>query len=181
GRRLIACVVKSCVQPENGSPFEATVTAAPTQRPPGSSRGYLPRETPRGEDLLAVQIRFRRALTIAYAIWALFVLIDWGAVRYLAAGHLVRFLALRATVILVGIPVLWRVHRAPVPSSRMLTFIDLVTFTTPAAAIALMCVEFRGFFSPYAAGLCVVLLARAVIAHDPWRTGLFKTGAPVAT
>src|SRR5258708_39288699 len=58
------------------------------------------RDTQRGEDRVSRQIGFRRALTVAYGMWAAFVLIDWAVVRYLGAGNLAHFVALRFAVLL---------------------------------------------------------------------------------
>jgi serine/threonine-protein kinase len=114
-------------------------------------------------------------------MWAAFALVDWAVVRHLGAGRLGYFLALRALVGAILVPTLWRLYRSPPPSPRLLTLLDIAASVPAAASLALMCVEFRGLASPYAGGLCLVLLARTVTAQDPWQRGAFMSGIPVAT
>jgi serine/threonine-protein kinase len=113
-------------------------------------------------------------------MWCAFSLVDWMVVRDLNAGRLDHFLALRIVVAATLIPILWRLHRAPAPTHRTLTMLDIASYTSAAVGIAVMCVEFRGIASPYANGLCLVLLARTVTAQDPYRRGLWVHGIPMA-
>jgi eukaryotic-like serine/threonine-protein kinase len=173
-------VVKTCAQPGKGAPFEETVTAVPTDRAGGtSSRGYLQRDTPRGEDRVAMQIRSRRALVVAYGMWASFVSIDWAVVHYLQAGRWWYFLAIRLAILAVVAPVLLRMHKTPPLTERGLALCDVTAYSVSAIGIALMCIEFRGITSPYMPGVCLVLLSRSVTAQDPWKRGLALTGIPV--
>jgi serine/threonine-protein kinase len=128
-----------------------------------------------------MQIRFRRALTVAYAMWAAFAALDYAVARVLSAGSLVYFLALRVVVLVLAGPVLHRLYRSPPPSEREFLIIDVVAYTSAAMGIALMCVEFRGIMSPYANGLSLVLLGRTVTMQYPWKRGLVTAGIPVAT
>ena len=132
------------------------------------------------EDLGAAQLRFRRALTAAYAMWAGFVLIDIVVGGNLDAGRFWVFVVARVGVIAIALPILLRLYRKPPPTERLFTILDLSGYTSAAFAIGLMCVEFRGIASPYASGLCLVLIARMVTAQDPWRRGLVMSGVPVA-
>jgi serine/threonine-protein kinase len=132
------------------------------------------------KEALSAQIRFRRALTAGYSMWLGFLLIDWQVVRHLEAGRFLDFVLLRSFVIVAALPILRRLYRSPPPSQRVLTALDLFIYLSSAIAIGLMCVEFRGIASPYASGLCLVLLARTVTAQDPWRRGLWLSGVPVA-
>jgi serine/threonine-protein kinase len=127
----------------------------------------------------AAQIRFRRSLTVGCAMWCSFGLVDWGAVHGLGAGNLAHLLMLRAALTAILIPVLVRLHRSPPPSRRLFTALDLVVYVSGAALLGLMCVEVHGLASPYAEGLCLVLLARTVTAQDPLRRGLVLHGLPV--
>jgi eukaryotic-like serine/threonine-protein kinase len=142
------------------------------QREVGDTRG--------GEDLAATQIRFRRALTVAYGMWAVFVVLDFAVVRFLHAGSFAYFVALRLAVLVLAGPVLLRLYRTPPPSEREFLIGDIITYTSPGVAIALMCVEFRGIMSPYAHGLSLVLLAKTVTMQYPWKRGLVTAGIPVA-
>jgi len=155
---------------------------APEQDPSRAAPGTLERtRTLASEEAASAQMRFRRALTVGYAIWAAFALVDWAVVRNLEAGRLGYFLTLRAVVSAIVIPTLWRLYRSPAPSARVLTLLDLAGYVPAAASLALMCIEFRGLASPYAGGLCLVLLARTVTAQDPWRRGAIMSGIPVLT
>lgn len=129
-----------------------------------------------------MQIGLRRALTIGCAMWATFFVVDIAVVRYMHAGALSYFAALRVAVLVLMLGVLWRLHRKGViPSERTLRAYDILAYTSAAIGIALMCIEFRGFVSPYVPGVCLVLLGRSVTSQDPWRRGLAMTGIPVAS
>ncbi len=131
------------------------------------------------KEALSAQIRFRRALTAGYSMWLGFLIIDWQVVRHLDAGSFVDFVLLRSFVIVAALPVLRRLYRSPPPSPRVLTALDVFIYTCSAISIGLMCVEFRGIASPYASGLCLILLARTVTAQDPWKRGVWLNGVPV--
>jgi eukaryotic-like serine/threonine-protein kinase len=148
--------------------------------PRATARPTVGKSASSTEDLAAAQLRFRRALTAAYAMWSAFLVIDFVVVRNLDAGRLLNFVIVRVLVIAVAMPILVRLYRKPPPSERLLMVLDLSGYTSAALAIALMCLEFRGIASPYASGLCLVLLARMVTAQDPWRRGLVRSGIPVA-
>jgi tRNA A-37 threonylcarbamoyl transferase component Bud32 len=130
------------------------------------------------EDAWRAHIQFRRALIAGSALWALFFLVDWEVVANLGAGRLGYFLLLRLVLVPVLLVVFWRVSRSPAPSRRLLTAFDLAVYGSASALLGLMCVEFDGIASPYADGLCLVLLARTITGQDPWRRGLFLNGLP---
>jgi serine/threonine-protein kinase len=174
-------VVKSCDQAPESAALDATITALPSEPTPSSSSGPLGRKTPRGEDPVAIQIGLRRALTIACAMWSSFFIIDVAVVRYMQAGALSYFGALRIAVLVVMLAVLLRLYRKVVPTETTLRAYDVLAYTSAAIGIAFMCVEFRGFASPYVPGVCLVLLGRTVTSQDPWRRGLAMNGIPVAT
>ena len=132
------------------------------------------------ESLGAAQVRFKRALTVAYSMWFLFTGVDWIAGRYLDGPGFAYFFALRILVLAVVCPVLVRLYRPPPPSEELLTIFDLVAYTAPSVSIALMCARFHGLASPYAPGLCLVVLARTVTAQERWQRGLVMSGIPVA-
>lgn len=134
----------------------------------------------RGEDPVAMQIGFRRALTVGSGMWISFTLIDLASSHYLDAGPMRMFLAVRLVVIVILIPILVRMHRQPVPSERLLLSADLLAYSVAAIGIGIMCVEFRGLQSPYIPGVCLVLLSRTVTAQYAWRRGVVMTGVPLA-
>jgi len=171
----------------SGASYAETLSAPRVAHEPPRPRAgtqladTLDRDAPLArKEAAAAQIRFRRALTAGYSMWLAFLVIDWEVVRHLQAGRFVDFVAFRAFVIVAALPILRRLYRSPPPSQRVLTALDLFIYLSSAIAIGLMCVEFRGLASPYASGLCLVLLARTVTAQDPWRRGLWLSGVPVA-
>ena len=84
-------------------------------------------------------------------------------------------------LVLVAVsPALVRLYRPPPPSERLLIVLDLVSYVSPSVSIALMCARFHGLASPYAPGLCLVLLASTVTAQEHWRRGLVMSGIPIA-
>jgi serine/threonine-protein kinase len=131
------------------------------------------------EERAAAHLRFRRAFTVGYPMWAAFTGVDWMVVRYLGAPSFLHMVLLRIAVIVFVFPVLIRLYRGSPLRKRALTVLDLFCYTTSSVAMAIMCSEFRGLASPYAAGLCLVLLARFVTAQDPWPRGLVMSGTPV--
>jgi serine/threonine-protein kinase len=131
------------------------------------------------EENAAALLRFRRAFTIGYTMWATFALIDWLMARYLGAPSFLRLVELRLGLLCVVSPLLVRVHRQPAPTPELLTWLDIAGYSTTSIALALMCVEFQGLESPYLPGMCLVLLCRSVTAQDPWRRGWWMSGAPV--
>jgi serine/threonine-protein kinase len=88
-------------------------------------------------------------------------------------------LLLRFAVLFLVTPLHFLLYRSPPPSRRTLTVIDLLGYMLPSAAVATMCVTFRGIASPYAPGLCVILFARAVTVQDPWTRGVAMMGTPI--
>jgi serine/threonine-protein kinase len=131
------------------------------------------------EERAAAHLRFRRAFTVGYPMWAAFTGVDWMVVRYLGAPSFLHLVLLRIAVVVVVFPVLIRLYRGAPLRRRALTVLDVYCYTTSSVAMAIMCAEFGGLASPYAAGLCLVLLARIVTAQDPWPRGLLMSGTPV--
>ncbi len=107
--------------------------------------------------------------------------VDWISGRYLDGPGFSYFFALRLLVIMAVCPVLVRLYRAPPPNERLLTVFDLIVYTAPSVSISLMCARFHGLASPYAPGLCLVVLARTVTAQERWQRGLVMSGIPVAS
>ena len=65
------------------------------------------------EERAAAQLRFRRAFTVGYAIWAAFAGIDWMVVRYLDARSLLDLAIPRFAVLVAVLPLLIRLYRSP--------------------------------------------------------------------
>jgi eukaryotic-like serine/threonine-protein kinase len=166
--------------------IEAPAASAET-RPFGQDEGGKPASTAGNgiaenveEGNASIQIRFRRALAAGFVIWCSFAAVDWMVVRLLDAGTFSHFVALRVATSAVVLPTLWRLHRSPPPSPRLLNLLETACYTSAATSIGLMCVEFRGLASPYASGLSLLLLVRTVSSQDPWRRGLVSHGVPIA-
>jgi serine/threonine-protein kinase len=139
------------------------------------------RDAARGtDDGAATHLGFRRALLVSCFVWTSFFMTDLAVIHYLHAGSIVHFAAVRVAVLAVMLGILARVYRDANPSELTLRTSDVLAYTGPAIGMALMCVEFRGFASPYIPGMCLVLLARTVTSQDPWKRGLVMTGIPVA-
>ncbi|HEX4449013.1 MAG TPA: hypothetical protein VH044_19870, partial [Polyangiaceae bacterium] len=175
-------MVKSCVQPsESKGALAATITAVPDSSRSSSGPFSSGGSSPRGEDAVAIQIGLRRALTLACGMWTSFFIIDVAVVRFMHAGSLRYFAAVRFVVAAVMLAVLFRLYRKMMQSELALRAYDMLAYTAAAIGIALMCVEFRGLASPYIPGFCLVLLGRTVTSQDPWQRGLVMTAVPVAS
>jgi hypothetical protein len=148
------------------------------RRPTGSPSGFG-RDPESGEDRVAMQVGFRRALAVGSIMWSSFFLIDLAVWHYLHGGLLAHFAAVRVTALAVMLLVLVQVYRSIVLTEWTLRVFDVVVYTAAAVGMALLCVEFRGLDSPYVPGFCIVLLARTVTSQDPWRRGLVMSGVPV--
>jgi serine/threonine-protein kinase len=174
---------KTCEQPAVNPVGVATlVEPKPNANTPRSSTVASVDRTnaPRKEELVATQIGFRRALHVGIGVWIGFVFVDWMAVRFLHAGSFADFVGIRLfTLVVVELLLIFIRPSSETPSERTLRAVDIVAYTTPAVAIALMCVEFRGLASPYIPGFCLVLLLRSVTSPDPWKRAAIMTGIPV--
>jgi hypothetical protein len=137
------------------------------------------RDTHQGEDWVAMQIGFRRALTVGCAMWASFFLLDLVVIHYLNAGRLGHFLAARVVVLAVLLGVLLFMHRSGRATEWTLTAADIISCGAATMGTAFLCVEFRGIASPYVPGICLVLLSRTVTLQYHWKRGLIMTGIPI--
>jgi eukaryotic-like serine/threonine-protein kinase len=138
------------------------------------------RDTRPAEDWVAMQIGFRRALTVGCGMWASFFLLDLVVIRYLNAGTLGHFIAARAVVEVVLLSVLVFLHRVRKSTEWTLTAADLIACSAPTMGTALLCIEFHGIASPYVPGICLVVLSRTVTLHYQWKRGIIMTGIPIA-
>jgi hypothetical protein len=128
-----------------------------------------------------MHLGLRRALTVGCAMWGAFFAIDLAAVRYMHAGALPHFAFVRLVVLALTVLVLIRMYRKLAPSELALRASDVTAYTAAAVGMAFLCIEFRGLASPYAPGLCLVLLGRTVTSQDSWKRGLVMSGIPVAS
>jgi serine/threonine-protein kinase len=121
----------------------------------------------------------RRALNTAMVVWSAFFALDLLVVAHLGVGSFLFFAVLRLAVLVVMLAA----RLLAVPDSMTLrarTIIDLAVYTSASGAIAVMCIPFWGIASPYACGICLVLVHRTLAANESWRRGLLMNGIPVA-
>jgi hypothetical protein len=171
-------VVKTCAEPAGGAAFDVTLTALPVQRAP-TPRTEMGRRTQPSEDWVAMQIGFRRALTVGCVMWASFFVLDAAVVHYLHAGTLSHFLAARAAVLALLLVVLACLYRARTATEWSVTIADVVSCSAPGLGTMAMAIEFQGLASPYVPGLCLILLSRSVTGQYHWRRGSVMSGIPV--
>jgi serine/threonine-protein kinase len=170
--------------PNSGIATARTISAPPPGRLSHPGQSVPPNTLSREkrvarEENAAALLRFRRAFTVGYAMWASFAVLDWLMVKHLGAPSFLHLLELRLGALCVVLPLLVRVHRQPAPTQELLTWLDVGGYSVSSFALALMCVEFQGLESPYLPGMCLVLLCRSVTAQDPWRRGWWMSGSPV--
>lgn len=124
------------------------------------------------EELLANVTRLTRAITLGGFMWPCFGVMDCLVVSYVRPGIGAWLLSLR----LIGcalLPLLViGIRRRPPSTAAGLLAYDCGFFTVGAGLISLMCVEFDGLSSPYAAGIPLVLVCRGAFVAMPWRTAL---------
>src|SRR5688572_22296146 len=122
--------------------------------------------------------RLRRSLSIGIWIWLSTVPFDLFITEYVHEGDVTTFLSARALVGLLVLAVLWRLRRLPEPSSRVLWWCDVASFTSASIGLSLMSLSYRGIASPYASGIIAILVARGATTLAPWRRGAWLFGIP---
>jgi len=155
-----------------------TATQAGALAPPGPSSTSETWE--RGaalerEELLANVTRLLRAGSIGMVMWPCFGALDYVIAVYVRPGILPWLLMLRMFGWAFLALVVLGLRRRPPATVRGLVAYDCLMFSVAAALISLMCVGFDGFRSPYAGGVCLVLVARAAFVEMPWRRALLPT------
>jgi hypothetical protein len=125
--------------------------------------------------------RLLRSVVVGVVVWPCFGVVDWLVGTYVQAGLLGWLFLLRAVGWLLIIAVVWWLRRRPPASHGGLLALDALVFGGASCMIALMCVRFGGFPSPYAAGITLVLICRAAFVSMPWRSGLIPNMVGAAT
>jgi serine/threonine-protein kinase len=121
-------------------------------------------------------VSLRRFAKIGVIAWPLFVLADWFVVEFIEAGRMWVFLLLRAIGLgIIAAATVW-IHAAPMPTPRMLRFLDAFTFTSLSVLISVSCVEFGGIASPLSIGVVTLLACRIAMTPDRWERGLVPIG-----
>ncbi len=140
-----------------------------------------PIESSADEDHRTNLARFRFAMGGGLVVCILFGAVDWLVVAHIHPAAFIPFLTLRLGIIAAPAISLIATRRLPNMSRRTLKAFDLVTFTSVAGMISLMCVWFRGIVSPYYAGVIVVVVCRGAAMPTNWRSGVLYFGLPAAT
>ena len=122
----------------------------------------------------------RNASRVGTLVWSAFFAVDLLVVHNLHVATIPFFAIVRLAVCGEMAVVLWCLrHR--VVSFRARTVLDLTMHTVCSAAIAVMCLPFWGIESPYAAGICLVLVHRMIFGGDSWGRGAVMYAIPAAT
>lgn len=125
--------------------------------------------------------RLRRGITIGMWFWFCFAAVDVGVAMLIDPDVLPWLLTFRLAYGVVGLPILIRLHRLPIPSPGLLRVCDVCAFGGAALFIALMCVPFGGLESVYAPGIVMVVIARGVFVAEPWRRALLPVSIITAS
>lgn len=147
-------------QPDTTPSFEAS-SSVDERREPLSER----------EERQGDADRMRHALDVAMGVWSAFFLLDVLVVTLLGVGKVLFFALMRLLVLAVMLAGRFSV-RGPSLSLRMRAAVDFAVYTSAAAAISVMCVPFWGFASPYACGICLVLVHRTLMSNESWKRGV---------
>ncbi|HEU4583591.1 MAG TPA: serine/threonine-protein kinase [Polyangiaceae bacterium] len=125
--------------------------------------------------------RLLRSVMVGVVVWPCFGVVDWLLGAYVQAGLFSWLLPLRAFGwgLIIAV-VVWLRRRPPVSHAGLLA-LDALVFGGASCMIALMCVRFGGFPSPYAAGIALVLVCRGAFVSMPWRSGLIPNLVGAAT
>ncbi len=132
------------------------------------------------EELRASAARLASAQTFGIILWWAFFGLDVFVVRTLGYGSIPFFLVVRLLATLVPVIGIALLRREPTISLRAITVIDLCEYSLYCAAIAVMCLRFRGIASPYGPGICLVLAHRTLTTNEAWTRGVLMNGVPAA-
>ncbi len=146
------------------------------ERASGSGEEVVAETTEGAEEHAANVLNLRRVAKIGLVAWPMFALADWFIVAFIEPGRLWFYLLLRGIgLAVVGVSAL-RLHAMPIPSPRMVRFIDAVSFTSLSILVSASCLEFGGIASPLSIGIVTLLACRVAIAPDRWQRGLIPVG-----
>jgi eukaryotic-like serine/threonine-protein kinase len=123
--------------------------------------------------------QLRQALTLGAVLWVGWILIDWMVVTRIEPAPLSVYLVYRAAGWIVVVSAVVILSRAPPAGRVALLALDALAFAAATAAISLMCLKFRGFESPYSAGVLVVLACRGAFVARPWWDSIWPNVAIV--
>jgi serine/threonine-protein kinase len=152
---------------------DAHARSGATAAPPGADDTWEREQALEREELAGNVLRLQRATIVGMLVWLGFGSMDYLVARHVQPGILPWLAGIRVFGLLYVSGFLWRLSRHPPVTPAGLLAHDISFFTGAGAMISLMCVAFGGFSSPYAAGVSLVLVARAVFMAMPWRLGVW--------
>ncbi len=142
--------------------------------------GFDPAEALERRGRADARFRLLRSLELGLLLWGGFFAVDWMVARFAGAGRLWVLWGLRAAGLALIGAIAWRLRRGPLPTESALRGMDIAAYGGAAGLISLMCVEYGGLASPYAAGIPLVLLTHVFSVTRPWRDNLRAMIAPAA-
>ncbi len=145
----------------------ATADTSAAESPVSSANAVLARR-----EHVADALQVRHTLKMGASAWAAFGLMDVAVGLLIRPEAIPTLLAIRYLLFLGVAPLLWRAHRPPLPSERLLRFFDATPSLGVAFAVSLQCVFFGGIESVLAPGVVVAVLVRGALVHESWRRGL---------
>ena len=125
-------------------------------------------------------MRVRAALNVGVLLWPGFLGVD-AVFAQVYQGGIGLAVAARAAAFAVMLAVRHRLGAIPAPGPRRLIALDGLVFGFTSACVAVLAMRFGGLASPYPAGICVILVARAAFVATPWRDALAPIGIAVAS
>ena len=119
--------------------------------------------------------RLRVGLAVGLVFWLLFGIYDWVVVTWIEPGSLVALTGPRlAGALCIGL-VLARATWLPIHSIRTVYRLATTVLVAGAGVLALTCIHYRGFASPYAHGISLLIVGEAMLIPKYWTRGLLHT------
>lgn len=130
------------------------------------------------EEYAASIRRLRHGIASGLVVWVLFGALDWLLATYVLPSEVLYLWGLRATGLVLGLVLLYRLGRQPLVTPRQLVTIDLACFSGIAVLISLMTLASGGLSSLYAQGIVTTLVVRSMVLQGHWRESALRLGAP---
>jgi eukaryotic-like serine/threonine-protein kinase len=125
--------------------------------------------------------RFEKAVSIGLGLWFGTIVADIWVIQRIPSASAPSILAIRLAGTLAILLVFWRLRRPPEPSPRLLSLLDLGTFTFICTLGGLLVWSSGGIASPFLTGLLVIIVARGATTLAPWQQGVWMFGVPALT
>lgn len=121
-------------------------------------------------------LKLRRACTVGVVTWPLFAFVDWFIVEFVHPGRLWFYLLLRAIGLLVLLLCVVILYRRRTPGPTVVRWTEALALAALSALISLGSIEYGGIHSPLVLGVVLVLLGRAALVADNWKSALLPIG-----